>query len=171
MNTPKTLTPRLFAGIGTLTLLGGIGLAASRPAHTAGGPIAVNIANTPISTSAADDPAKQPFQATRFIENNSVGVFFPPVPAGKRLVIESINTFSNIRDDSHSHTLYLGPNGTVDGFQEFDISVTAAPYHAVTQKILSYTEAGQTPEVVVATDDNSVPLIYVTLCGHFVDVP
>ena len=171
MNTPKTLTPRLFAGLGTLTLLGGIGLAASRPAHTAGGPIAVNIANTPISTSAADDPAKQPFQATRFIENNSVGVFFPPVPAGKRLVIESINTFSNIRDDSHSHTLYLGPNGTVDGFQEFDISVTAAPYHAVTQKILSYTEAGQTPEVVVATDDNSVPLIYVTLCGHFVDVP
>jgi len=171
MNTPKTLTPRLFAGIGTLTLLGGIGLAASRPAHTAGGPIAVNIANTPISTAAADDPAKQPFQATRFIENNSVGVFFPPVPAGKRLVIESINTFSNIRDDSHSHTLYLGPNGTVDGFQEFDISVTAAPYHAVTQKILSYTEAGQTPEVVVATDDNSVPLIYVTLCGHFVDVP
>jgi len=171
MNTPKTLTPRLFAGIGTLTLLGGIGLAASRPAHTAGGPIAVNIANTPISTSAADDPAKQPFQATRFIENNSVGVFFPPVPAGKRLVIESINTFSNIRDDSHSHTLYLGPNGTVDGFQEFDISVTAAPYHAVTQKILSYTEAGQTPEVIVATDDNSVPKIYVTLCGHFVDVP
>ena len=171
MNTPKTLTPRLFAGLGTLTLLGGIGLAASRPAHTAGGPIAVNIANTPISTSAADDPAKQPFQATRFIENNSVGVFFPPVPAGKRLVIESINTFSNIRDDSHSHTLYLGPNGTVDGFQEFDISVTAAPYHAVTQKILSYTEAGQTPEVIVATDDNSVPKIYVTLCGHFVDVP
>jgi len=171
MNTPKTLTPRLFAGIGTLTLLGGIGLAASRPAHTAGGPIAVNIANTPISTAAADDPAKQPFQATRFIENNSVGVFFPPVPAGKRLVIESINTFSNIRDDSHSHTLYLGPNGTVDGFQEFDISVTAAPYHAVTQKILSYTEAGQTPEVIVATDDNSVPKIYVTLCGHFVDVP
>lgn len=171
MKSGASFAPRLLAGFGAAALLGAVCLVSSRPAHTAGGPIAVNVANTPISTAAADDPAKQPFQATRFVENNSVGVFFSPVPVGKRLVIESINTFSNIRDDSHSHTLYLGPNGTVDGFQEFDISVTAAPYHAITQKILSYTDAGQAPEVIVATDDNSAPKIYVTLCGHFVDVP
>ena len=48
--------PRLLAGFGTLALVVGIGLAASHPAHTAGGPIAVTIANTPLAVVAVDAP-------------------------------------------------------------------------------------------------------------------
>ena len=49
--------PRLFAGFGTLTLLAGIGLLASRPAYTAGGPIAVTVTNPLVGVTDADADA------------------------------------------------------------------------------------------------------------------
>lgn len=52
-----TLGPRLLAGLGTLTLLAGIGLLASRPAHTTGGPVPVTVTN-PVQN--RDSPARQP---------------------------------------------------------------------------------------------------------------
>ena len=55
--TQSTLASRLLAGFGTAALLGAIGLFASRPAHTAGGPIPVSVANTPLATTAADMPS------------------------------------------------------------------------------------------------------------------
>ena len=173
MNT--LLTPhhgsRLLAGFGALALLGGIGLASTRPAHTAGGPIAVNVANTPLTTTATDDPAKQPFQVTKLISNNSSSVDFATVPSAKRLVIESATAFSNLFNDTHNHTVSVLFTGSNDAFQEIDLLVNGSPYPAVTEKVLLYAEAGETTEVFVQTSGNSTPAIYVTLTGHYVNVP
>ena len=57
----RTLSPRLLAGFGTLVLLASLGLFASRPAHTAGGPIPVSVAN-PILAVADTESARGPFQ-------------------------------------------------------------------------------------------------------------
>ena len=54
MNRFTIYLPRLLAGFGTLALFGAIGLLASRPAHTAGGPIPVSVANTPLATTVSD---------------------------------------------------------------------------------------------------------------------
>jgi len=97
MNTPKTLTPRLFAGLGTLTLLGGIGLAASRPAHTAGGPIAVNVANTPLPTTDTTLAGRTPFSKRldlTFVYGYTRGTYV--VPAGKRLVLTYVSADASV---------------------------------------------------------------------------
>ena len=174
MTTPRLplhLSPGLLAGFGTLTLLAGIGLAASRPAHTAGGPIAVTVANTPLSTTAFDNPAQQPFQETERLEDNGINTAFGTVPAKKRLVIESVAAFSNIVNDTHDHTVSVLPTGSIAGFQEIDLLANGSLFPAVTQKVLLYAEAGTTPLVFVQTSGGTAPVIYVTLTGHYVDVP
>ena len=96
MLTLKPAAPRFFAAFGLLALVGAVGLVSSRPAHTAGGPIAVSVANT-VRSHDADNPAQQPFQTRLDFDStttNSEGTFV--VPAGKRLVLENVSaeTFS-----------------------------------------------------------------------------
>ena len=86
---------RVVSGLALIGLLAGLGLFVSRPAHTAGGPIPVSVANTPLATTATDSPAKQPFQQTLVITSNGLYTKFATVPVGKRLVIESMTAFSN----------------------------------------------------------------------------
>ena len=62
MHTLRSLTPRLLAGFGTAALLGAVGLFASHPAHSVGGPVPVTVTNAPLATRPIDiaTPA-QPF--------------------------------------------------------------------------------------------------------------
>ena len=85
-----TLPLRIAGGLTLLGLVAGLGLFASRPAHTAGGPIPVSVANTPLATSDVDNPEQQPFQyqlSPNSTTSNSATDSYT-VPAGKRVVIE-----------------------------------------------------------------------------------
>ena len=95
MNTARRLPlgPRLLAGTGALALLAGLGLAASRPAHTAGGPVPVSVTNTPLRVTDAAAADGQPFTyQTRFgsADGDLSKFVHLSVPAGKRLVVETI---------------------------------------------------------------------------------
>ena len=70
-----SLGSRLLAGTGLLALLGGVSLAASRPARSVGGPVPVSVTNAPLSTTATDNPAKQgiQFQAEVVIPKGGLG--------------------------------------------------------------------------------------------------
>ena len=102
MNSPLSspLGSRLLAGVGTLMLLAAVGLFASRPAHTAGGPVPVNVAN---AVQDRDSPARQPFQArleiriengnTRGTHDGDYTLQGVTVPAGKRLIVQTLTHF------------------------------------------------------------------------------
>ena len=103
--------PRLFAGVGTLTLLAGIGLFASRPAHTAGGPVAVSVANTPLAVlnRDTDNPARHAVGDTLNLGSESLGKVLVgslyTVPANKRLVIEHLSATANQDHDANGYNI------------------------------------------------------------------
>jgi hypothetical protein len=100
-------------------------------------------------------------------------VSFSPVPAGKRLIIESIsgevvaNLNASIRSGRLSSTTAAWHVPTV-----LQSSFVNASTYAINSQVLAYFEAGQIPVLRVTTDainlgfDNEV-----TLSEHFVDVP
>ena len=94
MITPSLLGSRLLAGVSMLTLLASLALFASRPAHTAGGPIPVSVANTPLATRSEDSEVRQPFQTEIPFFQGTTSGFSDfgsfTVPAGKELVIQSV---------------------------------------------------------------------------------
>ncbi len=168
---PLTVRTKLAGTLIVLGLLTGIGLAASRPAHTAGGPVPVVVSNVPLSITTVDSPSRQPVQIKEVFDTNGTNHVIYTVPAGKRLVIEAINSFSNVFNDtlSHSITLYSGSGGS--NFFEYDLLPTTAPYSAFSQKILIYGEAGENINAFVQTTGNATPAIYVTLTGYLINVP
>ena len=105
-----THTPRLLAAFGALTLLAAAGLvASSRPAHTAGGAVAVNVANLPLPTTGADNPANQPFQYDFQTDDDNQAQVSQAitVPAHKRLVIEYISSELNQYNPNVGGYVYL----------------------------------------------------------------
>ena len=126
MNTVRSLTPRLLAGFGTAALIAALGLvAASRPAHTAGGPIAVTVANAPLAVTATDSPAQQPFTANVEItildgsnagtdNGNTTGTQTVLVPAGKRLIVQTISLYRNGSTPAGS-TVQIFVNSAING--------------------------------------------------------
>ena len=178
-STPRQIRPRstlplqVISGLALSVLLCGLGLFASRPGHTAGGPIPVSVANTPLSTTPTDNPAKQPFQTTVLITIDNKFVPLTTVPAGKRLVIESINTFSNYATDSQTYRIVLSPDTRTSLYQSFVLppGTVSAPYANITQKILMYAEAGQEVDAAVGASGTLSPSVYVSLSGYYVNVP
>ena len=170
MNTLHSFAPRLLAGFGTLALVAGVGLfASSRPAHTAGGPIPVTVANVPLVTTAADNPAKQPVELQNVL--NSAGTFqvFYTVPAGKRLVIEYVNVVSNVLNDPNRYSLIIIHNNV---YTNFSVVPDGSPYVASSHKVLLYADAGsQVSGFFQYSGSNSNPNIYDTITGYLVDAP
>ena len=56
-----TLPVKVISGLALISPATGLGLLASRPAHTAGGPIAVNVANAPLPTTDTTLAGRTPF--------------------------------------------------------------------------------------------------------------
>ena len=95
----RPLAPRLLAGIGTLTLLASIILFASRPAHTAGGPVPVTVSNS-VHTQDVDNAAREPFQVEIAFSSSSANSSASfPVPSGKQLVLENVSALAYVPDD------------------------------------------------------------------------
>ena len=165
----RPFASRLLAGFSSLALLAGIGFFASRPAHTAGGPVPVTVANSPLSTTAADNPARQPVEVQEFLHNPGVTTTFYTVPAGKRLVIEYVNIVSNAPNDPNQYSFIVIHNGV---YTNFSLVPDGSPYVAASQRVMLYAGAGSdVTGFFQYSGSNTSPNIYCTISGHLVDVP
>ena len=180
MNTPlrPRLSPRFLAGFGTLAVLGGLGLASSRPAHTAGGPIAVSIANAPLSTTPTDNPNKQGVQFTSlyFIADGAqtagrLGVY--KVPAGKRLVIETV-TGTSLALQSNAYNIYfrtVGGLGSTFVRGAFDLLPNGTVNPSASTHPHQYAEAGTMVEIeIVRAQAGGDAPVAVVFTGCLVDI-
>ena len=174
MKLNASFAPRLFAGFGTLTLLAGIGLLASRPAHTAGGPIAVNVANTPLLTTltepaAPTQPFQYLFQTTDAGPRTSRSIV---VPAHKRLVIEYISASLNEYPSDVGGGVYLE---TVAGGQDVTYYLTDSiqDFAKRNQSLRIYADPGTTVTVGAYSGDFTTGPIGTDteVSGYYVNVP
>jgi hypothetical protein len=171
MHTLHSFAPRLLAGLGTAALVIAVGLfASSRPAHTAGGPIPVAVANTVVNRD-ADGPAKQPFQMEYIL-------FFPgffgqhtfvTVPAGKRLVIESLTAQYSVSVAKNSYSVALSSS---TGEVGLSLTPSAEPYSIKTQPVRLTAEAGNDVTMYINSNEAEANgYVEVSISGYYVDVP
>ena len=170
--------PRLLAGFGTAALLAGIGLAASRPVRSAGGPIAVSVANAPLITTPTDNPDKQGVQyGTTIIvaANGSIASRRYTVPAGKRLVIESISASANSFGDGDHYSVLCftqGGIGTVSVSSSFNVLPDGSPFSTGGVHPHQYADAGTSVDLeAYRTESSGATILNVTVTGHLVDMP
>ena len=174
MTTPRSLTPRFFAGVGIAALVASIGLVSSRPAHTAGGPIAVTVANSPLLTTLTEPAAPtQPFQYLfQTVDNGPRTSQSIVVPAHKRLVIEYISASLNEYPGGIGGGVYLE---TVAGGQDVTYYLTDSiqDFAKRNQSLRIYADPGTT--VTVGADSSNFvtgPIGTDTeVSGYYVNVP
>ena len=167
--------PRLLAGFGTLTLLAGIGLFASHPAHTAGGPVPVSVANSPLQTNPVDVAAPtQPFQQSfQAVSNTDTSVSQSiTVPPHKRLVIEYISASLNQYSPGIGGYVYLQ---TVAGGRKVTYYLTNGiqDINKRNQTLRIYADPGTTVTIGAGSNDFSTPGIGTDteVSGYYVNVP
>jgi len=98
---------------------------------------------------------------------------YTAVPAGKRLVIESISAGLVTNAGVAIQSVALR-GGTAPAFAPATLQSTSgtASSYTVNSRVLAYFEAGETPRVVVTTEaGNNTYTNQVSISGHFVDVP
>ena len=155
------------AGVVVLSvLIGGLGLLASRPAHTVGGPIPVTVANTPLATTPTDVAApQQPFTArtvyliqsgTEFGDlDTGEGYKEIAVPAGKRLVIQTVSVSrSGFGGGTIQAYIRLVTNGK-NSFYALPAVPNSATLHAgASQALTLYADPGS---IILFAVDRSQP--------------
>ena len=166
------LGSRLLAGVGTLALLGGIGLMSSRPARTAGGPVPVTVANPSLAVTDAD-AARQAVTGNLILSgpvfSSPSGILYT-VPASKRLVIETVAAISN-RNDANAYTIEVD---TITGGVLEQTFVTLLPnsalYSTLAQPLRLYADPGSTIQVIVQNNGHNAPFTGLSFAGHLVDL-
>ena len=162
--------PRLLAGFGSLALLTSIGFFASRPAHTAGGPIAVTVGNV-VRSSNVDSPDQQPFQIVMAPHSNFSRFADEAyaVPPGKRLVIDYYTARLGEYPGGGYASVYLETTvGGENGFYPVVPAVAStAPYNQMTHICA---DPGTLLDVQVASSSGSSCNGAIVISGHFVDV-
>jgi hypothetical protein len=169
MKTFSTLAPRHFTGVGLAALLAAIGLFASRPAHTAGGPVPVTVANT-VQTQNVDNSDRQPFQMRTDLQvaGGFLRYKFVTVPNGKRLVIESLTAgYNGNSPSSRSYSIQVESNS---GHIGLSLTPGADPFPIKTQTVRLTTEARSDVSILVFASGGPGN-ISISLSGHYVDVP
>ncbi len=186
MNTLRTHAPRLLAGFGTAALVAGVGLfASSRPARTAGGPVPVTVTNTvpvtalaPLPTTSADAPAKQGVQSSANLFLSGSESFVTEdvytVPAGKRLVIETVSAFTNGSNDTHHYSIfYRSTGGLGSGFTygSFAMVPNGSPLTSGESHPHQYADAGSHFYIQVdRAEASGVSIVSITFTGYLVDI-
>jgi len=169
-----TLRVRVVSGLALIGLLAGLGLFAARPAHTAGGPIAVNVANAPLLTTLTEPAAPtQPFQYLfQTVDNGPRTSQSIVVPAHKRLVIEYISASLNEYPSSIGGGVYLE---TVAGGQDVTYYLTDSiqDFAKRNQSLRIYADPGTTVTVgAYSSDFTTGPIGTDTeVSGYYVNVP
>ena len=151
-------------------------LAASRPAHTAGGPIPVNVANT-VSIQDTENPAKQPFQQAAsavFADGSDSADSSIAVPAGKRLVVETVAVSrSGVLGNTSSH-IYLGAtlNGNTVYYPLPVLGVNGVDAPGMAQMLRFYADPASTLSLYASRSGSSGrETDVVTVSGYLVNVP
>lgn len=184
MKSSASFAPRLLAGFGAAALLGAVCLVSSRPAHTAGGPIAVNVANTPLAvTVAGDSAAKQPFVAGtvyRFQDTDTFagvdttdGFAAIPVPAGKRLIVQTVGVTAGGGDGSSSFQASIA--ATVSGKGNYFplpiISDFGIPFAGTTQAVALSVDDPFVRFSLVRANPAGTQFVRVAVYGYLVNAP
>jgi hypothetical protein len=100
-------------------------------------------------------------------------IVFPPVPAGKRLVLERVNAGIIFATSGVRIAGLLAPLDVLLFFrvQPTDSKVTSDSIFVVNEPTLVYFESGQTPIFhLVANNGSDVPVLTATISGYFVDI-
>jgi len=171
---PITLPARLGGGLALLALLallGGLGLFASRPAHTAGGPIPVTVSNT-VQNRDLDNPALQPFQFTLAPSSNSSNSATDSytVPAGKRVVLEYYSaqlTQYPLGGYGYMYLITTG-GGNAAYYKAVPAVASTVPLNQLTR---IYADPGTTIQASVTQSSGSSCGGVVILSGYLVNVP
>jgi len=163
--------PRLLAGFGTLALLAAVGLFASHPAHSVGGPVPVTVANSPLATADLDNPDQQPFQITLSpysnVSRSATDTYI--VPAGKRMVIDyysaSLAQFplGGYADLSLTTTVH----GISSFYQPIPPASSTAPFNQMTR---IYADPGTAVQAEVTSSSGAHCGGNIILSGHIVNV-
>lgn len=149
----RPFAPRLLAAFSTAALVAAVGLfASSRPAHTAGGPIPVTVANVPLAVSVS--PVQQPFAARISINiangatggddnGNLTGTQTIPIPTGKRLVVQMLSTY---RSSGSSNAVQVFVNASLNGgFSSYAlpfVPATGADFSGISQALTFQADGG-----------------------------
>ena len=167
----SSLGPRLLAGVGLLALLGGIGLASSRPAHTAGGPVPVTVANSPLGVTSTEGQPVEVYVFANPSPSSSNLVY--TVPAGKELVVESMSLVVG----GGSNVSYTGVVRTLDStgglvsFASLSTGVVTADVATATQPMHLHVGPGGKVYTDVYARGSTTVSGYVSLSGYLIDAP
>ena len=173
MNISQPFAPRLLAGFGMLALLGGIGLASSRPARTAGGPVPVTVANVPLPSLPTDVAApSQPVgvQGLATVTNGFGRSTVYTVPAGKRLVVETVSATTEYPADTPNSFSVLVLDGSYKHFIAFPVQPSGS-LATGSQAVHFYADAGTTINGNVFGKSGVNDMVGVGLTGYLVDAP
>ena len=174
---PFSFAPRLLAGLSAAAFVAGVGLfAASRPAHSTGGPVPVAVTNT-VTNQDRDSPARQPVEVSTLIFSpsaSSMGSLVYAVPAGKRLVVESMSLVGG-GGGGVSYNCFVRNEVSPPNFISFatlstglvttDIATATQPMH------LSVEPGGKIMVDIYTRGVAGGFNAFVSLSGYLVDVP
>jgi hypothetical protein len=177
-----TLSSRLLAGFSSLALLAAVGLFASLPAHTAGGPVPVTVTNAPLAVSVG--PVQQPFATRIFITikdganqgaDNGIGAGTQTIqiPIGKRLVVQTLSTYRNgSSPDAVQVFVNAELNGNYIAYALPFVPATSAGYSGISQA-LTFQADGGTRLLINAfrTGSTGQENDVVAVSGYLVDAP
>ena len=172
MTLSKDFAPRLLAGFGTAALVAGVGLfASSRPAHTAGGPIPVTVSNAPLGVTSTEGQPVEVYVDANTSPSSSNLVY--TVPAGKRLVVESMSLVVG----GGSNVSYAGVITTQDSagdtlsFASLSTGVVTADVATATQPMHLHVPPGGIVFTTVYARGSSFVSGYISLSGYLIDAP
>ena len=174
---------RLGGGLTLLALVAALGLAASRPARTTGGPIAVAVANSPLLTVPVDEAApRQPFQGSTTYVIRDHEYFGDPdsddgfseitVPAGKRLMIQTVAIRKLSNNNENIRPLIITQvSGTFGVYPLTTIYDDGAVEPGITQAITLSGDAGTTVRFALyRTGTVGKEYLDVTVYGYLVNI-
>lgn len=192
---PRTLKPvtrsalplraRIAGAFALVGLTAGLGMFASRPAHTASGPIAVTVANSPLAVTLTDAAApKQPFNGGTVYRFSGADTFaavdtgdgFAPiqVPAGKRLIVQTVAaTADGGGNERRFQASIAGVAGGVVKYYPLPIvSDFGIPFAGTTQAIAISVDPGEAIRFsLVRADPATTQYVSVAVFGYLVDAP
>ena len=166
---PITLRVRLVSGLTLLGLFAGLGLFASRPAHTVGGPVPVTVANTSLAVTDAD-AARQAVSGTLILTDSAYSGTLFTIPSDKRLVMETVSIIGN-RFDANTYTIEMD---TTQGgaFRQICLNLlpNGAPSPALIQPLRLYGDPGTQVKVFASSDGREAKYVGVSFFGHLVNL-
>lgn len=123
-----------------------------------------------------DEPGRSPYQvrAVGVSSNTSCQVSFPPVPAGKRLVVDTLNVLADIPVATNRGLGQFSPGaalGTLGATFDFTFAHAGATYWVANLNARAYAESGTTSVITVLVDiGKSCTLVNATLSGYLIDL-